>query len=232
MSRRTRRQPRKLRKLYTGGNNNSSMNELETNNVSVGNVSVEAEFLSRPGSPSEDSIGSIERISVGKRNFVRPIEPMGQLTKAEISRPTSPKQVAIPTELAMKPYEFERLNKDPHLTRQSVSYEPVKIRGIIRKQGDRRLTIGGQRKALAKSGFTFYSVQEHSNLVNGKGKTVRKEVNINNEKGTKTVIMRNERGKTRRSTVKIGENELEKIRRNIFVPGLFRECIDNCNAKN
>ncbi|NDG27545.1 MAG: hypothetical protein EB120_10275 [Proteobacteria bacterium] len=64
--------------------------------------------------------------------------------------------------------------------------------------------------------------------MDGKGKTVRKEVNIKNGKGTKTVIMRNEKGKTRRSTVQIGEHELEQIRRNVFVPGLFRECLDNC----
>jgi hypothetical protein len=209
------------------------MNELGPNNVSAGNASVAAEFPSRPGSPSEDSIGSIKRTPIGEWNFVRPFTSNGHRVKADILRPTSPERVAIPAEFAMKPYELERLNKEPNMPpRYSVSYGPTKIRGITRKQGERRLTIGGTRKASAKSGFTFYSVQEHSNYFNGKGKTVRKEVNIKNGKGTKTVVMHNEKGKTRRSTVKIGENELEKIRRNIFVPGLFRECIDNCNAKN
>jgi hypothetical protein len=76
--------------------------------------------------------------------------------------------------------------------------------------------------------FSFYSVQEHSQFLNGKSKTVRKEVNIQNGKGTKKVIIRNNSKRTRRSVMPIKKDELEKIRRNIFVPGLFNECINNC----
>ena len=88
--------------------------------------------------------------------------------------------------------------------------------------------FGGTRKSKKKEGFSFYSVQEHSHFVDGKGKTVRKEVNIKNGKGTKTVVIRNERGKTRRNTLPISSEELDNIRKNIFVPGLFKECIHNC----
>lgn len=86
-----------------------------------------------------------------------------------------------------------------------------------------------RKRKMSRDGFSFYSVQEHRHIVNGKGKTLIKEVNIKNGRGKKTVIVRNEKGKTRKSTIPIKTDELDKIRRNIFIPGLFRECLDNCN---
>ncbi|NBR61417.1 MAG: hypothetical protein EBT86_07170 [Actinobacteria bacterium] len=216
------RRKQRTRKQRGGDSNEDNMEKV---NIEMGNMSNLGEFPTRPSSPSDDSIGTLSRTSP-VRNVVRPID-LGHPLRAEMSRSQTPEiKKSVPFSFSATPSNVRRLNNKS--ANRRLSYTPTKIRGIVRNSATRRLTIGGKRKTHPKSGFTFYSVQEHKEFMDGKGKTVRKEVNIKNGKGTKTVIMRNEKGKTRRSTVQIGEHELEQIRRNVFVPGLFRECLDNC----
>ena len=220
---------RRSRKAKGGYENNIDLDEIL---VESGNVSNIGEFPSRPGSPGANTKESVEIFSPSY-NIVRPVKgPERQ--KATLSRPSTP-EMQVETfkmsEIGPVPEKFRRLNTDKNIGRPH-SFSPTTIRRITRNAAKRRLTIGGKPRTWShnqpNSGFSFYSVQEHSDFKNGKEKTVRKEVSIKNGKGVKTVVMRNETGKTRRSTMKIGKNELNKIRQNVFVPGLFKKCLDNC----
>jgi len=76
---------------------------------------------------------------------------------------------------------------------------------------------------------SYHSEQVHTSLVNGKLKEKRNIVNIENGKGTKTVLVR-ENGKTRKSTHKLTSNEKKKIANGIFVSQLFKPCYDCLNG--
>jgi hypothetical protein len=74
--------------------------------------------------------------------------------------------------------------------------------------------------------FSYHSEQIHSSFVNGKGQTRRNTVNITNGKGTKKVEVYNDKGKVKtRKEKKLSAHELECIRNNKFVPGLFKDCM-------
>jgi hypothetical protein len=71
----------------------------------------------------------------------------------------------------------------------------------------------------------FHSEQVHIKNVNGHTVEKRNIVNIQNGKGTKTVVL-SENGKTRKSTHKLSATERKKIENGIFVHRLFKPCHD------
>jgi hypothetical protein len=73
--------------------------------------------------------------------------------------------------------------------------------------------------------FAFESTQVHQVEENGHIKTKKNIVNISNGKGTKTVEVI-ENGKTRKNTKKLSKEEVAKIQKNEFIPGLFKPCYD------
>lgn len=73
--------------------------------------------------------------------------------------------------------------------------------------------------------FAFQSTQVHEVEENGHQKTKRNIVNISNGKGTKTVEV-TENGTTRKHTKKLSPEEVAKIQKNEFIPGLFKPCYD------
>jgi hypothetical protein len=77
--------------------------------------------------------------------------------------------------------------------------------------------------------FHYSSSQVHEVVENGVKKSKRNTVNISNGKGTKTVEL-TENGKTRKSTKKLSNAEIQKIQKNEFIPGLFKECHDCLNT--
>jgi hypothetical protein len=72
--------------------------------------------------------------------------------------------------------------------------------------------------------FRYTSVQSHSDLMNGKGRTKIQKVNITGKKGFKLVtIITN--GKRKTSKKRLSQKEIGCIRRCQFVPGLFKDCM-------
>jgi len=76
----------------------------------------------------------------------------------------------------------------------------------------------------------YHSEQVHLRNVNGQMKEKRNIVNIQNGKGTKTVLIR-ENGKTRKSTHKLTPTERRKIENGVFVDRLFKPCHDCLNSR-
>ncbi len=75
------------------------------------------------------------------------------------------------------------------------------------------------------SHFTYHSEQVHSAFVNGKGGTRRNIVKIRNGKGEKAVELYSAKGKLQsRKTKGLTADEIACIKRNEFIPGLFRDC--------
>lgn len=79
-------------------------------------------------------------------------------------------------------------------------------------------------------GFEYHSTQVHSVEENGQSKTKKNSVDISNGKGTKTVEL-TENGKTRKNSKRLTSEEVEKIQKNQFIPGLFQPCYDCLNKK-
>ena len=78
---------------------------------------------------------------------------------------------------------------------------------------------------MKNSKFAYHSEQVHSSFHNGEGQTKVNVVNIRNGKGTKSVTMRNKRGKVvSKSTKALTQKEIDCIRNCQFIPGLFRDC--------
>jgi hypothetical protein len=74
--------------------------------------------------------------------------------------------------------------------------------------------------------FSYHSEQVHSVFVKGKGQTRRNVVDIKNGQGTKAVETYSVDGKLRRRNEKqLTPAELDCIKRNKFIPGLFKDCI-------
>jgi hypothetical protein len=74
--------------------------------------------------------------------------------------------------------------------------------------------------------FSYHSEQVHSVFNKGKGETRRNIVDIKNGKGVKAVETYDASGARKsRKEKKLSEKELACIRRNKFIPGLFRDCI-------
>jgi hypothetical protein len=77
-----------------------------------------------------------------------------------------------------------------------------------------------------KSQFSYHSEQVHSVFTGGKGETRRNIVNIQNGKGTKAVETFDASGQRKsRKEKKLTSKELDCIRRNKFIPGLFSDCV-------
>jgi hypothetical protein len=74
--------------------------------------------------------------------------------------------------------------------------------------------------------FSFHSEQIHSQYNDGKGKTMRNIVDIQNGKGMKAVETYTVDGKrTSRKEKELTAKELECIQKHQFIPGLFQDCI-------
>ncbi len=88
----------------------------------------------------------------------------------------------------------------------------------------------------ADSHYTFHSEQiaSHYTSKNGKpsGQTRRNVVDIQNNTGTKSVNVYDASGKQIQTNSKpLNQEEIQKIRAKIFIPGLFNDCQgEPCNA--
>lgn len=71
--------------------------------------------------------------------------------------------------------------------------------------------------------FHFNSSETHTVMVNGRQETKRQNVNVTNGKGTKTLIVSDNRG-THKSTKKLNKQELNNIKNRKFMPNLFSDC--------
>ena len=74
--------------------------------------------------------------------------------------------------------------------------------------------------------FSYQSEQVHSQFSKGKGQTRRNIVKIQNGKGTKAVEVYTAEGKLLQKREKhLTDKELDCIKSNKFIPGLFKDCI-------
>ena len=74
--------------------------------------------------------------------------------------------------------------------------------------------------------FSYHSEQVHSDFHNGKGQTRRNIVDVKNGAGTKSVEVYDASGKVKNRKEKtLTESELSCIKRNQFIPGLFKDCV-------
>jgi hypothetical protein len=74
--------------------------------------------------------------------------------------------------------------------------------------------------------FSYHSEQVHSDFRNGKGQTRRNIVDVKNGAGTKSVEVYDASGKVKTKKEKVlTESELNCIKRNQFIPGLFKDCV-------
>jgi hypothetical protein len=72
--------------------------------------------------------------------------------------------------------------------------------------------------------FNYHSEQVNQN----ENKTRKNIVNIKNNKGTKRVEEYDSAGKLiRKSEKPLSKPQIRKIKKNIFIPGLFKDCIGN-----
>ena len=78
--------------------------------------------------------------------------------------------------------------------------------------------------------FQYHSEQVHTTYSHGHLKEKRNIVDIRNGQGKKTVVL-TENGKTRSSTRKLSAQEKAKIKREQFVPKLFKPCYDCLRPK-
>ncbi len=79
--------------------------------------------------------------------------------------------------------------------------------------------------------FSYNSLQSHSQIVNGQGRTQVMEVKIKNGKGHKKVTLKNTKGKMiATKTIDLNDEEIGRIMNKEFIPGLFRPCLDHCNG--
>jgi hypothetical protein len=75
----------------------------------------------------------------------------------------------------------------------------------------------------------YYSIQQHTSVINGEGKSQVMEVKIKNGKGHKKVTYKNSKGKTLSTdSQNLTSYEIEDIMSKKFVPGLFETCLTNC----
>jgi hypothetical protein len=73
--------------------------------------------------------------------------------------------------------------------------------------------------------FSYHSEQIHSSFKNGKGQTRRNIVNIKNGEGIKAMETYSANGKlVKRKEKTLTASELGCIKRNEFIPGLFKDC--------
>jgi hypothetical protein len=79
--------------------------------------------------------------------------------------------------------------------------------------------------------FQYSSTQVHEVMENGEKKMKKNIVEIKNGKGSKTVEL-TENGKTRKSTKKLSNAEIQKIQQNQFIPGLFKSCTNCLNSRS
>lgn len=76
----------------------------------------------------------------------------------------------------------------------------------------------------------YYSVQQHTSIINGEGRSQIMEVKIRNGKGHKKVTFKNSKGKTiSTDSQNLSSSEIEDIMSKKFIPGLFKSCLTNCN---
>ena len=74
--------------------------------------------------------------------------------------------------------------------------------------------------------FSYHSEQIHSEFKNGVGQTRKNSVAIKNGKGHKSIEIFSADGKLlSRKEKALSATELNCIRRNKFIPGLFKDCI-------
>jgi hypothetical protein len=74
--------------------------------------------------------------------------------------------------------------------------------------------------------FSYHSEQVHSDFHNGKGQTRRNIVDVKNGAGTKSVEVYDASGKVKSRKEKVlTDTELGCIKRNQFIPGLFKDCV-------
>jgi hypothetical protein len=79
--------------------------------------------------------------------------------------------------------------------------------------------------------FSYHSEQVHSVFSKGKGQTRRNIVDIKNGKGTKAVETYTVDGKRlHRNEKQLTPAELDCIKHNKFIPGLFKDCIKPLKA--
>lgn len=73
--------------------------------------------------------------------------------------------------------------------------------------------------------FEYHSKQTHSEFTKGKGRTKVQSVTIKGNRGTKSVVIKNQSGRvTKKSTKRLTKKEMECIRKCQFIPGLFKDC--------
>jgi hypothetical protein len=79
--------------------------------------------------------------------------------------------------------------------------------------------------------FSYHSEQMHSSFANGKGETRRNIVSIQNGKGIKAVETYAQNGTLKaRKEKALSKVELECIKKNKFIPGLFKDCVKPLNT--
>ena len=80
--------------------------------------------------------------------------------------------------------------------------------------------------------FVYHSEQSHSDFVQGKGETRIQRVEITGKKGQKEVEYRDTSGRIiRRVKIALKPREVEQIKKNQYIKGLFQECDDNICAR-
>lgn len=79
--------------------------------------------------------------------------------------------------------------------------------------------------------FSYHSEQVHSEFRNGKGQTRRNVVNVKDGKGIKSVELYDASGKVKGRKEKVlTAKELNCIKTNQFIPGLFKDCVKPVKA--
>ena len=220
----------KTRKNY---NNSNNMEEI---------MAIQEGENGTPETPTRtsSSVNSIESIYRNSpvRNVVRSVSPGGVKQLAQQTTTTHKNKMRIVPSVNSQLFKPESGTIDKYMMPSRISVNSERIKGMNKKPGQRRLTIGGRGRGRGrgrtvnnthKSGFHYYSARKNVQVINDKKKMVEKIVDITNNKGTKTVIIHDGNNTTRKSTMNINKSEIDKIKKNIFIPELFTKCLQNCN---
>jgi hypothetical protein len=117
-------------------------------------------------------------------------------------------------------------HKRPSVTKKSLSTtkkSPLMVLSPIDRMMMPNIQMHMIPSSVQQRTGRYHSEQMHSQFVNGVTEEKQQIVDVNGNKGTKTVII-TRNGKTKKSVKQLSTKEIECIRRCEFVPGLFKDC--------
>ena len=109
------------------------------------------------------------------------------------------------------------------------SYQSTQVHSTFASDGFKGSRGNKGSKGITPRGITPRGITPRG--ITPKGITRRNHVSIQGNKGTKSVSITDTNGKERQIQIPLTKKEIQCIRRNEFVPGLFKDCITRIKSR-